>query len=243
MRKNDVNELLKHARRDLKTISKQYEAALEKETIPSSLQIDVKNFMENLRSALDYMAHDIYEVVISPHRKASGKKSVEKIYFPYGRTLNDFKSGVGSSLPELKNLHSKLYSVIESVQPFVCGSPWLYDFCTILNQKKHESLRPQVKEVKKGLVMQFPGGTRVSMGPGCSIRGTGAIHSGGGVVQLNNETISGDSPARNVAGGVGQIITKWVSFKFSDTSISVLPFLETALDNLEKLMKEIYNSL
>jgi hypothetical protein len=99
--------------------------------------------MENLRSALDYIAHDIYEKIIYPDRLASGEKEISDIYFPYGKDENGFKSSVGRNLPKLSSLSPPIYSVLERIQPYKCGNDWLYDFCTILNQNQHNTLSPQ----------------------------------------------------------------------------------------------------
>ena len=72
MRKDQVDALTDHAKVDLAKIEKQYSNSLQKQTIAPTLQIDIKNFMENLRSALDYLAHDIYEQKIAAHRVLQG---------------------------------------------------------------------------------------------------------------------------------------------------------------------------
>jgi hypothetical protein len=248
MRKNNVIALLEHAANDLsgsnlENIEQQYKQSLDDKTIPTSLQIDVKNFMENLRSAMDYMANDIYENVIMPARTKAGEKEIKDIYFPYGKTENDFKSGLGSNLPKIQSLSPAIYTAIESIQPHKCGDDWLYQFCRILNEKKHDTLTPQKREEKRSLKLDFPGGAGISIPPGGSISGGGMIQSGTGKVILNNDSISGDSPARNTSGGVAQTVIRWVSFKFADTDVEVLPLLKKALKNIEQLSKSIYSEL
>jgi len=242
MRKEQVNALIEHAKSGLKSIEIQYKDALENTTIPHPLQIDIKNCMENLRSALDYIAHDIYEKVIAPQRTAARIPEIINIYFPYGKTENDFKSGVGSSLPELKTISQNLYNIIEAIQPYKAGDNFLYDFCNILNEKKHNVLTPQIKEIKQGLAMDF-GGARIQMGPGSSISGTGFIGTGTGGVFLRGDKISGDSPATRISGNVKQTIIKWVSFKFSDTGVEVLPLLKKVIEQVDWLCKNIYQTI
>ena len=121
MRKDNVVALLDHAANDLNgssfgSIEQQYKEALSEKKIPTALSIDVKNFMENLRSALDYMAHDIYEIVIKPERDKTGDRAIES-HFPYGKTENDFKARLGSELPYLQGLNPNIFTLIESVQP------------------------------------------------------------------------------------------------------------------------------
>lgn len=242
MRKDQVDALIEHAKTDLDKIEEQYNKALEETTIPSSLQIDIKNYMENLRSALDYIAHDIYEQQIAPHRASTGKPEISKIYFPYGKTENDFKSGVGSSLPELKNVSPNLYSTLEAIQPYKIGDNWLFDFCSTLNEKKHDTLTPQKREEKRGLNIDF-GGAKIQLGPGSSISGTGFIGTGTGGIHLQGDTISGDSPAHRTSGKVKQTIIRWISFKFADTGVEVLPLLRKALTGIEDLSNDVYQKI
>ncbi len=54
MRQDSVNALLSHAKANLAKIEEDYKASLQRKDIVPSLQIDIKNLMENLRSALDY---------------------------------------------------------------------------------------------------------------------------------------------------------------------------------------------
>lgn len=243
MREDQVQALIAHAANDLGDIVKQYDKALEEKTIPSSLQIEIKNYMENLRSALDYIAHDVYEKHIVSHRASTSKPEIKKIYFPYGKTENDFKSAVGSSLPELKTLSPSAYSIIEAIQPYKLGDNWLYDFCSILNQKKHDTLTPQKREEKKGLDISFGGGAGIKMPPGTSISGHGFIGTRAGGIHLQGDTISGDSPAMRTTGDVKQTVAKWVSFKFDDTNIEVLPLLKKIYAGVEDLSTRIYQTI
>jgi len=103
-------------------------------------------------------------------------------------------------------------------------------------------LSPQTVEEKRGLEIDF-GGASISMGPGASISGSGSITSGGKSIHLQNEKISGDSPASNTRGGVRQTITRWVSFKFSGTGVEVLPLLKKALDGIERVNNAVYKIL
>jgi len=242
MRNDQVRALLEHAEARIKEIEEQYSQALDSSSIPPSLQIDIKNYMENLRSALDYIAHDVYEQLVAPHRSTSGLSEVTKVYFPYGKTENDFKSRVGAHLPELAKLAPRVYGTLESVQPHRTGDNWLHDFCSILNEKKHDALTAQAREEKRGLKIDI-GGAQIRMPPGASISGSGLIGTSSGEVLLEAETVSGDSPARNIRGDVKQTVVRWVSFKFADTGIDVLPLLKKALTGVRGLSGGVYKEL
>ena len=87
------------------------------------------------------------------------------------------------------------------------------------------------------------GGAAIKMPPGASISGYGHIGTPAGGITLQGDTISGDSPARRVQGDVKQTVTRWVSFKFADTGIEVLPLLKKALAGIESLTKDVYEEL
>ena len=114
-RQNDTKVILDAAIEQHKQILTGYETALCDKSM--DLRVPVKNAMENLRSALDYMAHDIYESCCKSKGVASGEQDPKNIYFPYGRTEHEFKSMLGSSLPSLDST-SAVYQLLVSIQPF-----------------------------------------------------------------------------------------------------------------------------
>lgn len=246
MRKDSVKALLDHAANDLsgsdlKNIEKQYNKALSEKKIPTPLQIDVKNFMENLRSALDYMAHDIYEIILKPERDKNGEQPIEKIYFPYGKTENDFKSRIGSSLPNLNNLNLDIFQLIETLQTHKCNDDWLYQFCHILNEKKHDTLSPQTRTETQTMTASA-GGASVTMpinNPFFSVhQGQNAqVTLGGVLVRFTNQGIEPLGP------GLERTITTWVSFNFGGSNIQVLPLLKQALKEITELSEKVYNKL
>jgi len=74
---DDAKELVKHAENQFGRIKKLYEQSLHKRSIEPELLIEIKNLMENLRSALDFTAHGLF------NKYGNSTKSGLKIYFPY----------------------------------------------------------------------------------------------------------------------------------------------------------------
>ena len=101
-RYKDILALIKESKNQYMEVKKLYDKSLKDESL--DIHINVKNLMENLRSILDYTAHDIYEDICKPYRQRLSKSDLCNIHFPYGRNENDFKSGIGSSLSDLKIL-------------------------------------------------------------------------------------------------------------------------------------------
>lgn len=76
MRKNDVEALLAHSVSKFDEILKLYRQSLSTQNIPDTLRIEIKNMMENMRSALDYIALDILELIIIPSNPTSKHKAI-----------------------------------------------------------------------------------------------------------------------------------------------------------------------
>jgi hypothetical protein len=74
---NDAKELIKDCKGRFEKIKEAYDTSLSNKAIETSLLIEIKNFMENLRSALDYVALGLYKKYVP------SSKPDQKIYFPY----------------------------------------------------------------------------------------------------------------------------------------------------------------
>jgi len=241
MRKDQVTELIEDAKRKLSLIEEEYKNSLKSKVVSASLRISIKNYFENLRSALDYIAHDIYDLHIHPYRVANGGSRISNVYFPYGKTASRFASGIRKSLPDLESVNNPLYKVLESVQPHSCGDNWLPEFCGITNEKKHDSLTPQTRTETRTLTAKA-GGASISMPidcPGFSVfQGDGCrVMMGGVPVKFIGKDII------PLSSGLSKTITTWVSFKFSGTEIIVLPFLKKVFTQVNQLSKKIYGNI
>ena len=80
---DDANELIRHAESDFAKIREAYEASLHAKAVSGTLRVQIKNFVENLRSALDFAAHGLFD------RFGSSPKANPKIYFPYATAGQD----------------------------------------------------------------------------------------------------------------------------------------------------------
>ncbi len=190
--------------------------------------------MENLRSALDYMAHDIYEISCKPMRQAKGKSEPHNIYFPYGRSNADFKSGIGSSLPGLEICSPKTYNLLLSIQPFECGDNWLYDLCSILNESKHDRLTPQKRtETETHKVESKAASVTIRVGNVRSL--PGAIKIGGVPAQFTDKGII-TAPSSELT----HKRVKWVAFLFEDTNVNILGLLNKAVPGITQFATSLY---
>lgn len=234
--KEDALELIKESKNILAEIKNEYEESLHDQQIKPRLLIKIKNFMENLRSALDFTAHHLYDTYGIPN---SGNSN---IYFPYawtGLDLHGFraKNLIQNKIPGLITNRPDIAADIESYQHFTSNAnSWLPKFMELNNENKHQKLSPQTrKEVKQlniksgnsGASISLVGGATISLGKGAFIQMGDTIIPGGQTFDANNP------PA--TFGGTKEVIT-WVSFDFTDLNEPAYPFLEKALKGCEKIV-------
>lgn len=239
MRDLDVRHLLDHVDNSLGYIKVAYDRALRDKRIAPPLRIDVKNAMENMRSALDYMARDIADEIVAPHRATKNLKAVKLVYFPYGRDQQAFEVSVQQKLPDLHSLNSQVYGIIESIQPHSCGNRWLYEFCSILNENKHDALSAQDRTERQSYTVSRTGGGPTISAPAGAIEAPpGAISIGGAPVVFDSTT---GIPLKTA--GLDVQVKTWVSFKFGDTEVEVYPLLETAAKGIRQTAQQLYKEL
>lgn len=238
-RQLDVEMLLASARDQYEDIYEAYDKALRDESL--DLRVSVKNLMENLRSALDYMAHDIYESCCQTAQLASGKPEPRDIYFPYGSSEADFRSRVGSSLPGLRALAPNVYSLIAWIQPFQCGDNWLNDLCLILNENKHNRLTPQKRSESEVYAVSSKAGS-VSIlvnDPSVHVRSLpGTVEVFGVPAQFSDQGIR-TAPSDKLT----HKRIRWVAFLFEGTNVNVLGLLSKAVPGISDLAKRLYRQI
>ncbi len=194
--------------------------------------------MENVRSALDFTAHGLFD------RYGDQNKVGKNIYFPCaweGLDLNVFRSKhrIEKCIPGLCNSRPDIVSKIESYQHFSNpNNSWLPKFMDLNNANKHQHLTPQTRrEVKELRISSGNVGMRLSGGASIKISGNAQIKMGNAIIG-GNQTISPESPAK-IYGPAKQEVITWVSFHFSDNNEPVIPLLTSALCGIEKIVNEL----
>jgi len=220
---DDALELVKHAKNELNKVKKSYEQSLHKKSIEPKLLIEIKNLMENLRSALDFTAHGLF------NKYGNSKKSNVNIYFPYateGQSSADFQkqNRIERCIPGLSSSRPDIVAKIESYQHFSDpNNRWLPQFMDLNN----ENLKLR------------SGGTSISVGQGASITvGSGARIRVGGMVIPGGQKFDVNNPPATIGPGTKEVIT-WVSSHFSSNNQPVIPFLKQCINGIENIVKEL----
>lgn len=237
--KEDAIDLIKESKNILAEIKTEYEEALHDQEIKPKLLIKIKNFMENLRSALDFTAHHLFDTY------GTSTSANLKVYFPYawsGLDLNGFRTRniIENKIPGLIANRPDIADDIESYQHFTTEeNSWLPKFMDLNNENKHQRLTPQTrKEVKQLNIKSGDGGTSMSLGEGTSISiGPGAFIQMGDTIIPGGQTFDAGNPPKTI-GGAKEVIT-WVSFEFEDLNEPAFPFLEMAMGGCEKIVIEL----
>jgi hypothetical protein len=236
-RRTDTTTIIAAAREQYDSIRKDYDRALQEHTL--DLRISVKNLMENLRSALDYMAHDIYDSCCKQVRAANSKPAPRNIYFPYGSTDLSFMAGLGSSLPDLQNHNPAVYQLVESIQPFRSKDSWLYDLCSILNENKHDKLTAQVRSETEtySVASEYGSVSMVVNNPNIQVTSMpGTVKIFGVPAQFNPEGIR-TAPSERLT----HRSEKWVAFTFEGSNVNVIGMLDKAVVGITDFAVKLYS--
>lgn len=232
----DAKELILHSKEMLEKIEKSYIESLQDKEIKKTLLIDIKNFMENLRSALDFCAHGLF------YKYGNSPKANPKIYFPYAfskKTKTEFQRemtiekkipGIGSNPDVIK--------MIEEFQHFgTSNNKWLPIFMDLNNENKHLKLSPQSKKNQKQLILAS-GNKGIPLGVGAQIAlEKGAKFQFGNAIIEGEQTFDANNPPK-IKGGYN-IVKSWTSFYFDKNNVEVLPFLKESLIGTEKIVEEL----
>lgn len=228
-RETQIKALVTRAEVQLFTIESEYQSSLNQESVSERLKIEIKNMCENLRSALDYLAHDIQETYCPSAIRN------RKLYFPITSCRKNFKSTMPRRFPGLKTTSQKLWDYLESIQPYHGKSTaWLGYFNRLNNENKHESLVPQTKNVTEQVSVE----TQVGKVTYTRSSPHGSVKFGKGVKILGvpvdpSTQLPVPHPNQKV-----QLI-KWVDFQFEGIPGSALFLLKSSLNGVEKITSEV----
>jgi hypothetical protein len=217
-----ITALLDKVKKGFVVLTKDYDNSLNQKEISEELKIDIKNIFENLRSCLDYLAHDIHEACINGNPP-------KLLYFPIKQSKGEFDSCINKDFINLNINFPDIYFILESVQPY--NDSWLTKFNKLNNNNKHQDLVEQTRiEQKHVTVSSKSGGGSVSWGPGVTF-GSGVSVMG---VSIDSHT---QMPVPNTI--VNTEVITWVDFKFKENGESVIPFIKTSINKIENIFIQL----
>lgn len=225
-RSKNIEALIRKSRGDFVELKKAYEASLHAKVISEDLKIDIKNIFENLRSCLDYLAHEVFDSC------CTHVKHPDCLYFPIRYSRKEFDQAIDKDFPDLAHNKKAVFDFLESIQPY--NDPWLGEFNQLNNANKHQDLVEQTRSESRQVSVSRPGSGSVTWGPGVTF---------GGGVSVMGVLIDPRTQLPVPNNMVKTEITIWVDFTFRENGKSVLPFIETSINSVERIYQELSNRI
>jgi hypothetical protein len=222
----DIDALLEDADDQLELIREMYEETLREQEVPRKLMTRIKNVVENQRSALEYLAHQLYE----NHGDGKGEKS----YFPVATQPTQFGGLFERMLPGVAANCPNVRDAIEARQPYQEGYEWLQHLVLLTNENKHRRLTPQTRSEERRVRVDTPGGGSVEWGPGVTF-GSGVSIGGVPVDPATQRPVP--SPTQTVTE------TTYVDWLFEEPPLSALNTLEGIQKELPQLVEDVLGTL
>jgi hypothetical protein len=223
-RKADIQALLTRVNEDAEKIEREYNDSLHDRSIQPNLRIDIKNLFENLRSILDYLAHDVRE------RYCSGANSKERFYFPVLPDKATFDTQVDRWFPGLRGSCPDLVAFLESVQPYQHDMEWLGYFNRVNNENKHGNLIEQTRSEWVETKVTSVNGGRVSWMSGVTFSEGVSIMG----VPIDPKT---QLPVPHPTQKVERI--NWIDFRFSDIDVSALWLIKSSVSGVKTIVNNM----
>lgn len=198
--------------------------------------VKIKSILENLRSALEYIANDTYDKYNS-----SGAFVRPKIYFPYGEQQyidNFFIKKLQIRVPS----SSPMYSVFCSVQKNHSGENWLEMMCDLTNDAKHRQPIPlKQDEVVKDITIEVGGFGLIKANGNANINFGNNFFNGHKLTDFTYK--DGVLDNKNNGIPINIKMTKERKIRFHGVDYEVIPFLDLCHKNIRTLIINAYDVL
>lgn len=208
---SDINALLDHAVTSYGEIERQYNEALHQKQVPPTLQIEIKNFLQNLRSVLDYLG-----------QRVPGFERNYPMCNHINQTANSMRGASVASADAMTKW-----------QPF--NQPWLESFNWLNNEHKHQMLVPQTKTERVTTEAKSAGGS-VTWDPGSVTFGSGVFIEGK-PVNVHTQMPAGATITRTI--WIDFHFQPQGSPNGIQANASVLPFLKECLDKIPQIVGDV----
>jgi hypothetical protein len=141
---SDARLLLQDAEKLYREIEVIHNTYCHQESIPPNIKLKIKQFLENIDSALGYEAFNIFSKYCTvPPDKLEQHES--KLYFPVRNSKKSYDQFIERWYPGLKEANPTIVAKIEKYQPFPNQPTWLSRLKHLVNKNKHRNLTKQTK--------------------------------------------------------------------------------------------------
>jgi len=215
---DDINAVLKKSGESLGLIEQRYNSSLNDKEISSELLVEIKDYLGNLRSALDY----IWNKISSGH-------------FPIANSPTDFST-------KTSNVDERYTNIIKKYQDYDTNS-WIRCFNLFRNKNTHITLVPQKRVETQRIKSTHIGWSSVSWDPNSVRFGSGVYINGAPVNPLTQMPIN--TPNNIIEREIWVDFIFDGSSISSDfpKNISALPFLKKCFEKVPHIINEIENNI
>jgi len=221
----DSESVLDKADDQLAEVRQMYEESLQQKQPSGRLLATIKNVLDNQRSALEFIAHAIYE--------QHGKKG-SKCYYPYAHNAAEFNAVFDKNLPGVRAARPDIATAIQAHQPYQAEHGSLGYLVTLSNENKHRNLSPQSRREHRRFEVRRDGAT-MSMDADAYLRGDIKFNFGPGVeIRIAGHRVNSEAELRAV---MQEVI--YVDWLFTDTGSSVIATLESIQSTVRQTAEDV----
>ena len=113
--------------------------------IPFKIRSDIKHFLDNANSILDFTAFELYQTYSIHHLdNVTYENRQHRVYFPYKVKKSKYEEYINKTYPNLLEINSDIFRALEKYQKYG-NSQWRKDLHQLVNQNKHKNLSLQKK--------------------------------------------------------------------------------------------------
>lgn len=203
--------------------------SLQNKSVDIEFELLVKNFLENLRSALDYLAFQIAE-----ENKCTGKKGSFPIL---SETSHGFHLFMKNNFPNLEKNNSDLFKKLESVQYYnnTNEREWMKNLKVLVNHYKHVRLKQQ-KVKNDGGVAVIGDGIRI-FAKEINMEKGGQIIDARGNALRGSQKITKDTKTITDNGGLVVATLHWDDLFFEEINKPMLETITGIITGIQNMMK------
>lgn len=229
------------AKKLLSDIEEKQSLSITDDTFIPYMKVDIKNFLENCRSPLDYAAQYIFVEYCKDGylKKENQKKKKEKrnnprIYYPIRKNESSFATEIDRLYFPLQNSHPEIVTIFQKGQLFSSpDNPSLHYLNELTNENKHSHLTKHERQLETNL-------RSYKDDRGNTFTNVYSSNNNGFVI---NGMPIGDMSINVILEGKEINVTIIAEYYFKDLNKSVLPTLKSIYDHTNMVVNSLKETL
>jgi len=145
---DDIRDLLADNDEQLTLVGRIYAEGEESGIESRRLRPRIKNVVENQRSILDYLAHEVHQ--------QHGIETKAKVYYPFASSSEKFAGDIDGRMPGVRKARPDIAEAIKRHQPF--NHDWMIWLNYLRNESGHRTLSKQRERKTTRTLLHLRGG-------------------------------------------------------------------------------------